>query len=230
MTRMAIAVAGYERGTDPGPAMGDFRIDAASGPESKWNARASQVFANDFCDTGYPEATGKGFSDVLSEFRILFPEVSADLAIAAGFGNLGSYQRFSRSFARRLRADRKAESRLGAANKLNDPYRLVPIVRKLVEDDGMSCDEEDTDGRVYAIPPIWRSVSATSWLRSLDGPSLRSHGFVSKKVPADLIRKPLVSRVPRSLPANFYNPVYLQTLDGAQYADLDPQSAVDIEL
>ena len=225
---MAIAVVGYEHGTNPGPAIGDFRIDAASGPESKWNARVSQIFADDFCATDYPEAAGKGFADVLSEFRTLFPAVSVDHAIAAGFENLESYRQFSRSFRKRLRADCKAESRLGVATRLNDPHRFVPIVRKLVEDGGMSCDEEDTDGHVHAVPPTWRSVCATKWLQSLDGPSLRPHGPASRKTHADVIREPAESRVPRSLPANFYNPAYLRTLDGAQYADLDPQSVVDI--
>lgn len=209
--------------------MGDFRIDAASGPDSKWNVRASQVFTDDFCASNYQEATGKGFADVLSEFRTLLPAISADLATAAGFENLESYRRFSRSFARRLRADRKAESRLSATNRLNDPYRFIPIVRKLVEDDGMSCDEEDTDGHVHAVPPTWRSVSATRWLRSLDKSPLHPHPSVSTEVSIKGIREPEGSRVPRSLPVNFYNPVYLHSLDGVQYANLDPQPAINIE-
>lgn len=227
-TCMAIAVVGYEHGTNPGPTIGELRVDAASGPESKWNARVGQIFVDDFCATDYPEATGKGFTDVLSEFQALFPTVSVDLAVAAGFENLESYRQFSRSFTKRLRANWKAESRLGAATRLNDPHRFVPIVRKLVEDDGMSCDEEDTDGHAHPVPSTWRSVSATRWLQSLDGPSIRSHSSTFRKAHADVVREPTESRVPRSLPVNFYNPTYLRTLDGVQYADLDPRSAVDI--
>jgi hypothetical protein len=222
---MAIAVADYEHGMGPGPTAGNFRVDAASGPNSKWNARVGQIFVDDFCATEYLEVAGKGFADALSEFRTLLPAISTDLAIAAGFENLESYRRFSRSFARKLKVDRKAESRLSAVNGLKDAHRFVPIVRKLVEDDGMSCDEEDADGHIHAIPPTWRSVSATRWLRSLDKSPLYPHGSASEKVSAEVVG----SRVPRSLPANFYDSVYLHSLDGVQYADLDPQPAVDIE-
>lgn len=210
--------------------MGHFRIDAASGPGSKWNVRAGQIFADDFCATEYPEATGKGFADVMSEFRVLLPAISADLAIAAGFENLESYRRFSRSFARRLRADRKAESRLSSANRLNDSNMLVPIVRKLVEEDGMSCGEEDADGHVHAVSPSWRSTSATRWLRSLDKSPLHPHDSVHREVPVEgILREPAGSHVPRSLPVNFYDPAYLRSLDGVQFVDLDPRPAVDIE-
>jgi len=228
VTSMAIAVVDHEYGMNPGPTMGNFRVDATSGSYSKWNACASQVFADDFCATEYPEATGKGFKDALSEFQTLLPVVSVELAIAAGFENLESYRRFSRPLSKRLRADRKAESRLGAAHRLSDPHRFVPIVRKFIEDDGMSCDEEDTDGRVHAVPPAWRSVSATRWLRSLDEPALHPHASTSRKTSAEGIRKPVGSRVPRSLPVNFYDPAYLHGLDGVQYADLDPQPVIDI--
>ena len=95
---MAMAVVGYEHGKNSGPTIGELHIDAASGPESKWNARVGQIFVDDFCATHYPEATGKGFADVLSEFRTLFPAISVDLAVAAGFENLESYRQFSRSF------------------------------------------------------------------------------------------------------------------------------------
>lgn len=228
VTSMAMAVLDYERGMNPGPTMGGFRIDAASGPDSKWNARAGQIFAGDFCATEYSEAAGRGFVDALSAFRILLPEISTDLAIAAGFENLESYRRFSRSFARRLRADRKVESRLSAANRLNNPRRLIQIVRKLVEDDAMSCDEEDAEGRVYTVPPPWRSVPATRWLRSLDKSPLVLYDSAPRKAFVEEFH--VGSRVPKSLPVNFYDPVYLRSLDGAQYTGLDPQPAVDIGL
>ena len=228
-TSVAIAVVIYEDGMDPGPAKGDFCIDAASGPDSKWNARAGQIFADDFRVAEYPEAAGKGIADVLSEFRLLLPVVSADIAMAAGFEDLESYQRFSRSFAGRLRENRKAESRLSAASKLIDSHRFMPIVRKLIDDDGMSCDEQDTDGHVYAVSPTWRSVSATKWLRKLsDGPQY-SHR-ISKEATTEGIGRAIRSRVPRSLPVNFYDNAYLRDLDEVQYAQLNPQPAIDIEL
>jgi len=229
MTFVTTAVVDYEYGMDPGPTVENFRIDAASGPDSKWNARSGQIFADDFCSTGYPEAAGKTFSDVLSEFRLLLPVISTEIAIAAGLEDLQSYRRFSRSFERRLRTDRKAESRLLAANASKDPNTFAPIVRKLVEDDGMSCDEKDTDGYVHTVPPSWRSASATRWLRSLDRSSPYPHDSASRKFSVELTRETVGVRVPRSLPVNFYSPVYLHSLDGIRYADLDPQPAVDIE-
>ena len=226
---MTMAVVDYEHGMNPGPTVENFRIDTTSGPDSKWNARSGQIFADDFCATGYPEAAGKGFAAVLSEFRLLLPVFSADLATAAGFKDLQSYRYFSRSFKRRLRADRKAESRLRAANVSNDPNTFVPIVRKLVEDDGMSCDEKDTDGRIYTVPPFWRSVSATTWLRNLDKSPPHPQDSAMRKMPIEGIKELVGLRVPRSLPVNFYNPTYLHSLDGAQYIDLDPQPPVDVE-
>lgn len=229
VTSMAVAVVDYECGMSPGPTMEDFCIDAASGSDSKWNARSSQIFANDFCAAGYPEAAGKSLADVLSEFRTLLPAISADLAVAAGFEDLQSYRRFSRSFERRLRAGRKAESRLRAAGMLNDPLTFVPIVRKLVEEDSMSCDERDADGYICATPPSWRSVSATRWLRSLDRSPPFPHDSVSRKASVEEIKERVGPwHVPRSLPVNFYNLIYLHSLDRVQYADLDPQPAVDI--
>ena len=229
-TSVAIAVVAYEDGMDPGPTKGDFCIDAASGSASKWNVCAGQVFADDFCAADYPEAAGKGFADVLTEFRFLLPVVSAGVAKAAGFENLESYRRFSRSFAGRLRAHRKVESRLRAAGKLNDSDRFMPIVRKLVEDDGMSCDEQDMDGHVYAVSPTWRSASATKWLRNLDNaPRPLCPHRVSGEAPTEGRRGSIGSHVPRSLPANFYNHVYLHNLDEGQYAHLNPQPAIDIE-
>lgn len=225
VTSMTIAVVDYKHGVNPGPTMESFYVDPTSGPDSKWNARSGQIFADDFCATGYPEAAGKGFADALSEFRILLPAISTNLAIAAGFKDLQSYRRFSGPLERRLRADRKAESRLRAAGMSNDSRTFVPIVRRLVEDDGMSCDEKDTNGHVCSIPPPWRSVSATRWLRSLD----RSPPYPHESTSIEGIKERVTgSRVPRSLPVNFYDPAYLHSLDRVQYVDLDPQPAVDI--
>lgn len=229
MTSMTTAVVDYEGGVNPGPTVENFRIDATSGPESEWNARSGQIFAEDFCATGYPEATGQCFADVLTEFRLLLPDVSMDLATAAGFEDLQSYRRFSRPFERRLRADRKTESRLRAANMSNDSHTFVPVVRRLVEDDGMSCDEKDPDGYIYANPPSWRSVSATRWLRSLDKQPRHPYDSAVRKAPIEGTKETVGLRVPRSLPINFYNPMYLQNLDGVQLTALDPQPAVDIE-
>ena len=161
VTSMTIATMDYECGMKPGPTMGNFRVDAASGPYSKWNACTSQIFVEDFCATEYPEAAGKGFADALFEFRALLPTISVDLAVEAGFKNLESYQGFSQSLSRRLRIAHKAESQLGAANKLDDSHKFVPIMGKLMEDDSMSCNEEDTDGHVHAVSPTWRSDSVT---------------------------------------------------------------------
>jgi len=229
MTFMTTAVVDFEQGMNPGPTVENFRIDPASGPDSKWNARSGQIFADDFCATGYPEAVGKSFTDVLSEFRVLLPAISTEVAIAAGLGDLQSYRRFSGSFERRLRADRKAESRLRAASMSKDPRTFAPIVKKLVEDDSMSCDEKDADGYLHAVSPSWRSAPATRWLRSLDKSPSHSHDPASMKVSAEGTGASVGLRVPRSLPVNFYSPVYLHSLDGIQYADLDPQPAVDIE-
>ena len=224
VTPMVTAVVDYESGLNPGPTLRNFCVDAASGPYSKWNVRASHVFADDFCAIEYSEAVGRDYADVLSEFRALLPAISVDLAIAAGFENLESYRRFARPFLGRLRAARKAESRLSAVGQLNGRNKLVPIVRKLVEEDGMSCDKEDTDGRVRVVPPTWRSAFATNWLRSLDKSPLHPHGFEG------WARESVKARVPKSLPVNFYSPVYLHSLDEVQYADLDPQPAVHVEI
>jgi len=78
---MTIAAVDYEYDMNPGPTVENFRIDATSGPDSKWNACSGQLFADDFCATEYPEAVGKGFADILSEFRLLLPEISTVVLI-----------------------------------------------------------------------------------------------------------------------------------------------------
>lgn len=229
-TSIAIDVVDYEHDTNMGPTVDDFRVDAASGPYSKWNARAGDVFAGSFCVARYPEATGKSFTDALSEFRVLLPAVSTDIAISAGFEDLESYRRFFQPFSKNLRAYRKAESRLSAARRLSGSGKLVPIVRKLVEDGGMSCDEEDPDGGARIISPAWRSASATKLLKSLDTSPLRPRGSASGKTSVEpRTRETVGSRVPGSLPVNFYSPAYLLGLSEAQYTELDPQPAVDTD-
>jgi len=180
---------------------------------------------NDFCATGYPEATGKGFTEVPSKFRLL-PAISTEIVIAVGLEDLQSYWRFPRSSKRNVRADREAKSRSRAADMPKTLHTFAPIVRKLVEDGSMSCDEKDADGYLHTVPPSWSSASVTRWLRNLEKSPPYLHDPALRKVSVEGVRESTGLRLPRSLPVNFYSLVYLHDLDGVRYA---PQPAVDIE-
>ena len=93
----------FRNGTHPGPVVDRFRIDATCGPNSAWNLRACQVFAQDFCATRYPEARKKTFMDALHEFYRLIPTFTSRHAIGSGFVDTKSYERFQESMAKHAR-------------------------------------------------------------------------------------------------------------------------------
>ena len=86
-----------------GPTIARFRIDPASRPNSPWNLEACRIFAEDFCAKQPWVAEGKTLTDVSREFYLLIPEFTTQHALASGFADLKSHNRFHESLRRRVR-------------------------------------------------------------------------------------------------------------------------------
>lgn len=103
-------VLDFMKGPRIGPTITRFRIDPASRPNSPWNLQACQVFAEDFCAKQHQGAEGKTHMDVSWEFYLLIPEITAQHALASGFANSESYERFQESLRKRIRRHRVSQS------------------------------------------------------------------------------------------------------------------------
>ena len=247
----AIEVLDFSKGCHPGPTIDSFRIDPASGPGSSWNMRVCQVFAQDFCAAQYPGAGGRATVDALYEFHQLLPTFISHHAVASGFPDVESYERFHEHLSKRIRRHRVcypfdyvdedcelsvpymqlAESRLKIVNELQGLREFLPVIRRLAEEDGMSSDERD-GGELHSTRPFWRHSSVTNWLHSLD--SIGSE-TVHNSVRCEVRRRSsskvdMESHVVKGLPANFYDWNYLNSLDRSQYLDLDPGPVMALEL
>ena len=111
----------------PGPTSGCLRIDPASGPNSRWNLRACEVFAQDFSAAQYPDADGKTLMDASHEFYRLIPTLSSRHAVASGFTDVQSYVKFQESFAKHIRRHqvcRPNTNRLGFMSSLFSVNRI----------------------------------------------------------------------------------------------------------
>ena len=86
-----------------GPTIARFRIDPSSRPNSPWNLEACRVFAEDFCAKQHWATEGETLTDVSREFYMLIPEFATQHALASGFADLKSHNRFQESLRRRIR-------------------------------------------------------------------------------------------------------------------------------
>lgn len=106
----AVEILDFREGVHPGPVAGRLRVDTTSGPNSVWNLRACQVFAQDFCAKRYPEAEGKTLMDASHEFYRLIPTFISRQATGSGFADTQSYERFQESVAKHIRRHRVISS------------------------------------------------------------------------------------------------------------------------
>ena len=216
--------------------------------------QACQVFAQDFCAAQYTDAEGGAFVDASYEFHRLIPALISHHAVASGFSDTQSYERFHEFLSKRIRRHRVGcsfyhthvnefcelsvyqlgESRLNIVNEVQDLREFLPFIRHLVEEDGMSSDERDEgDGRCFlSTRPFWRHSSVTDWLHSLDSiGSAVVHNTARYEVRRRSSSKvDTGSRAVKGLPVNFYDRNYLENLDGPQYLDLDPKPAIALKL
>ena len=102
----AMEVLGFLAGNHPGPTSDHFRIDLTSGPNSWWNLRACQVFAQSFLTARYPGTEGKTIMDASHKFYQLLPEFSSHHATASGFPDPQSYTNFQESLMKHIRRHR----------------------------------------------------------------------------------------------------------------------------
>lgn len=102
----AAEILDFGKGSHAGPTIENFCIDPTSAPSSAWNLRACQVFAQDFCAAQYPTAEGKTVMDVSYEFYQLVPDLISHHAVASGFSDAKSYERFHESLTKHLRRHR----------------------------------------------------------------------------------------------------------------------------
>ena len=102
----AVEVLDFLVGGHPGPTSDRLRIDPAAGPNSWWNLRACQVFAQDFLAARYPDTEGKTFMDVSHEFYQLLPAFGSHHAVASGFPDVRSYTKFQELLTKRIRRHR----------------------------------------------------------------------------------------------------------------------------
>ena len=119
-------------------------------------------------------------------------------------------------------------------NEVHELRGFLPVIRHLVEEDGMSSDEQDADDilDLHSSRPFWRHSFITDWLHSIDSigashetPNAAQNGYRrrrSSKVDRE-------SQVVKGLPINFYDWEYLSSLEKSQYSDLDPKPALSLE-
>lgn len=115
-------------------------------------------------------------------------------------------------------------------NEVQELREFLPVIRHLVEEDGMSSDERDGDDARYfhSRQPFWRHACVTEWLRGIDSVSVQtSNNFVQQEDRRQQSSKvDTESRVVKGLPVNFYDWNYLSGLDRSQYLALDPKPAL----
>ena len=102
----AVEVLDFLAGDHPGPMINRLRIDPTSGPDSWWNLRACQVFAQSFFAARYPNVEGKTLMDASYEFYQLLPTFSSQHAATSGFPDTQSYTRFQESLTKHIRRHR----------------------------------------------------------------------------------------------------------------------------
>lgn len=102
----AVEVLDFKSGTNPGPTASRLRIDAASGPDSAWNLRACQVFAQSFRAMRHPEAEGRTFMDASHEFYRLIPTFTSRHAVGSGFAERRDFERFQGFAMKHIRRHR----------------------------------------------------------------------------------------------------------------------------
>ena len=103
--------------------------------------------------------------------------------------------------------------------------------------EGMSSDEEDSDGDYGVFKKVWRAKRVTFFLRILDSlhRMIRSSGGRGSQSGAKRRRRYLVdnettSPPPRKLPRNMYASDWLETLGRVELQELWPQSEYDLTI
>lgn len=103
--------------------------------------------------------------------------------------------------------------------------------------EGMSSDEEDSDGDYGVFKKVWRAKRVTFFLRILDAlhRMIRSRGGRGSQSGAKRRRRYLVdnettSPPPRKLPRNMYASDWLETLGRVELQELWPQSEYDLTI
>lgn len=245
-----VEVLNFKRGIHPGPTVIRLRIDATSPPDSAWNIRACQIFARSFFTMQHPDAGGKTFMDASHEFYRLIPTFISRHATGSGFADSKGYERFQELTAKPIRKHRVsrisgiaslaycilqlAESRLQTVYEVQRLRKFLPIIRRLVEEDGMSSDEMDTsdDCNFQCTRPFWRHSSITNWLHGIDsiGAENMKYSFQHEYMRRPSSTVDMESRVVKGLPINFYDQDYLNGLDRSNYLGLDARPAVSLDL
>lgn len=118
-------------------------------------------------------------------------------------------------------------------NEVQGLREFLPVIRHLVEEDGMSSDERDVDDARYlhSSRPFWRHACVTEWLHGLDsvGAAQVSDSVVQHEGRRRRSSKvDMESRVVGGLPVNFYDWNYLSGLDRSQYLALDPKPVLPL--
>ena len=120
-------------------------------------------------------------------------------------------------------------------NEVHELRGFLPVIRNLVEEDGMSSDEHDIDDvrELHSSRPFWRHPSIADWLQCIDSIGA-NHEIVSNATDNGYKRRrsskvDMESRVVKGLPVNFYDWGYLSGLDKQQYSDVSPKPAFSLE-
>jgi hypothetical protein len=121
-----------------------------------------------------------------------------------------------------------------------DLKKFRPLLRSMPLE-AMSGDETDhVQGQVrYAVTRLpWRSTNIRNWLKTLDLVHLSSRFSTTGRAKRGAFphRRTLSNRMEQDaapvpgLPRNFYNPIWLGTLDKHELRALDVQDEVDLTL
>ena len=120
-------------------------------------------------------------------------------------------------------------------NEVHELRGFLPVIRNLVEEDGMSSDEQDMNDvrELHSSRPFWRHPSIADWLQSIDSIGT-NHEITSNTTDNGYKRRQsskvdVESRVVKGLLVNFYDWDYLGSLDQQQYLDIDPRPALPLE-
>ncbi|KAH9858480.1 hypothetical protein C2E23DRAFT_718089 [Lenzites betulinus] len=229
-----VATARQVRGFDPAEGrccdVATFCLDFTSTPGSIWNKSAAAVFVDDFLAVRL--FTCKNRKEITEMFNRHFRTLQKHLklyGVLAAAGPSESHKEHSRETRRYTVC--LTFRRYNIALRYGGTRRHVPLLQRLGPE-GMSSDEEDTEGpftRYAAFRKPWRHASVTRIMRILDALHRRSRsrsgqGSQRGRGPRVRYMSSQVSpekRVVRRLPRNAYDPDWLRTRTAVQLEELD---------
>ncbi|KAI1783791.1 hypothetical protein LXA43DRAFT_902854, partial [Ganoderma leucocontextum] len=212
-----------------------FVLDIAGTAGNPWNDSATRVFVEDFLGANYECKSRKKIAKMFkAHFRtiqrhhdkMLGPSKSPDDAPTPEQKERSRYQRKYTMFQRR----HKICARWPAMKNHIGLLERIGV-------EGMSSDEEDSDGDYAVFKRVWRAKRVTFFLRLLDAlhrmvRARKGQGSQSgaKRRRRYLVDNESTSPPPRKLPSNMYASDWLATLGRVELQELWPQSEYDITI